>query len=279
MKRNLHIAGITGRVGIAGFFLLSLIWLAPFLWILLSSFKTYAETVSLPVRILPRSFLNFDNYTELVTDLNFGSYYKNNIIITLGILIPQLFFSSLAAYAFARIDFPLKNIIFVSLMAALMIPIQMILVPRYNMMLRFGWFNTYLAVIVPSIPSITTTFFIRQQIMTLPKSLDESAFLDGANHFRIFWSIIMPLCKSALLATGILCLVFAWNDFLWPLIIINNPDRYTLSIAVANLQGQFLVRENQIMTAALLVSLPVVVIFLITQRHFISGIAFSGIKE
>jgi multiple sugar transport system permease protein len=276
MKRNFHIAG---TIGVGGFFLLSLIWLAPFLWILLSSFKSYVETVSLPVRILPRNFLNLDNYTELMTDLNFGSYYKNNVIITLGILIPQLFFSSLAAYAFARIDFPLKNLIFVSLMTALMIPIQMILVPRYNMMLRFGWFNTYLAVIVPSIPSITTTFFIRQQIMTLPKSLDESAFLDGANHFRIYWSIIMPLCKSALLATGILCLVFAWNDFLWPLIIINSPDRYTLSIAVANLQGQFLVKENQIMTAALLVSLPVVVTFLITQRHFISGIAFSGIKE
>jgi multiple sugar transport system permease protein len=273
MKRCAYI------IGIIGFFILSLIWLGPLLWVFLSSFKTYAETVSIPIHILPKSFLNFSNYTELLGSLNFGSYYKNNIIITIGILIPQLFFSSLAAYAFARIDFPFKNFIFISLMAALMIPIQMILVPRYNMMLRFGWFNTYLAVIVPSIPSVTTTFFIRQQILSLPRSLDESAYLDGANHFRIYWSIIMPLCKSALLATGILCLVFAWNDFLWPLIIINSPERYTLSIAVANLQGQFLIRENQIMTAALLVSLPVVAVFLITQRYFISGIAFSGIKE
>jgi multiple sugar transport system permease protein len=273
MKKSAYI------IGIAGFFLLSLLWLGPFLWVFLSSLKTYSETVNLPVHILPRNMLNFENYIELMRDLNFASYYKNNIIITLGILIPQLFFSSLAAYAFARIDFPFKNVIFISLMAALMIPIQMILVPRYTMMLRFGWFNTYFAVIIPSIPSVTTTFFIRQQIMTLPKSLDESAILDGANHFRIYWSIVMPLCKSALLATGILCLVFAWNDFLWPLIIINNPDRYTLSIAVANLQGQFLIKENQIMTAALLVSLPVVVIFLITQRYFISGIALSGIKE
>ncbi|MDR3167263.1 MAG: carbohydrate ABC transporter permease [Treponema sp.] len=273
MKRISYIIGITG------FLLLSLVWLGPFLWAFLSSFKTYAETVSLPVHVLPKDFFNFNNYVEIMKDLNFGAYYKNNIIITLGILIPQLFFSSLAAYAFARLNFPLKNFIFVSLMTALMIPTQMILVPRYNMMIWFGWFNTYWAVIIPSIPSITTTFFIRQQIMTLPKSLDESAFLDGANHFRIYWSIIMPLCKSALLATGILCLVFAWNDFLWPLIIINSPERYTLSIAVANLQGQFLVKENQIMTAALLVSLPVVVIFLITQRYFIGGIAFSGIKE
>jgi multiple sugar transport system permease protein len=273
MKRCAYI------IGIIGFFILSLVWVGPLLWVFLSSFKTYAETVSIPVHILPKNFFNFSNYTELLGILNFGSYYKNNVIITAGILIPQLFFSSIAAYAFARIDFPFKNFIFISLMAALMIPVQMILVPRYNMMLRFGWFNTYLAVIVPSIPSITTTFFIRQQILSLPRSLDESARLDGANHFRIYWSIIMPLCKSALLATGILCLVFAWNDFLWPLIIINSPERYTLSIAVANLQGQFLIKENQIMTAALLVSLPVVAVFLITQRYFISGIAFSGIKE
>jgi multiple sugar transport system permease protein len=115
--------------------------------------------------------------------------------------------------------------------------------------------------------------------MSLPKSLDESAIIDGANHFCVYWFIILPLCKSALLATGILCLVFAWNDFLWPLIVINSTERYTLSIAVANLQGQHLTRENLIMTAALLVSLPVVVIFLFCQRYFIRGIALSGIKD
>lgn len=270
---------ILSIVGFIVFFLLALIWFVPFMWIFLSSFKTYAETVQLPVGILPKSFFNFENYQELLGRLNFFSYYKNNVIITLGILIPQLFFSSLAAYAFARIDFPFKNVIFVSLLVALMIPIQMILMPRYNLMIQFGWFNSYLAVIIPSIPSITTTFFIRQQIMSLPKSLDESAIIDGANHFRIYWSIIMPLCKSALLATGLLCLVFAWNDFLWPLIIINNPDAYTLSIATANLQGQNITKENLIITAAILVSIPVIGIFLITQRYFISGIALSGIKE
>ncbi|QQO08194.1 carbohydrate ABC transporter permease [Breznakiella homolactica] len=267
------------KLGIFFFFILAVIWLVPFMWIFLSSFKTYAETVTLPIRFLPGSFLNFDNYKELLGTLNFGAYYKNNIINTIGILVPQLFFSSLAAYAFARIDFPFKNIIFTSLLVALMIPIQMILMPRYNLMIKFGWFNTYLAVIIPSIPSVTTTFFVRQQIMGLPKSLDESAIIDGANHFRIFWSIIMPLCKSALLATGILCLVFAWNDFLWPLIVINNQERFTLSIAVANLQGQHLTKENLIMAAALLVSTPVIIVFLFTQRYFISGIALSGIKE
>jgi multiple sugar transport system permease protein len=258
---------------------LALVWLVPFFWIVLSSFKTYTETVQLPVNIFPKSFLNFGNYTELLGHLSFLSYYKNNVIITVGIVVPQLFLSAMAAYGFARLEFPFKEPVFVSLLLALMIPIQMILMPRYNMMIDFGWFNTYLAVIIPSIPSIFTTFYLRQAIMTLPKSLDESAIIDGANHFRVFWSIVMPLCKSALLAMGLLIIVSAWNDFLWPLIIINNPEAYTLSIAVANLKGQHLTKENLIMTAALLASLPVVIVFLITQRYFIEGIAMTGIKE
>jgi multiple sugar transport system permease protein len=259
--------------------LVSCVWLLPFAWVLLSSFKTYKETVQLPISLLPESFSNFSNYHELLVRLNFVQYYKNNLLVTIGILVPQLFFSSLAAYAFARIEFPFRDAIFVSLLVALMIPIQMILMPRYNMMIKFGWFNTFWAVIVPSIPSVTTTFFIRQQILSLPKSLDESAFMDGAGHFRIYWSIIMPLCKSAILAMGIMCIVFAWNDFLWPLVVINDESKYVLSIAVANLQGQTLTRDNLLLTAAVLVSMPIVALFLCLQRNFVEGVAMSGIKE
>ncbi|HOX32908.1 MAG TPA: carbohydrate ABC transporter permease [Spirochaetales bacterium] len=259
--------------------LVSLVWLLPFAWVLLSSLKTYRETVKLPIDFLPASFTNLANYRELLVRLNFIAYYKNNLIVTAGILLPQLFFSSLAAYAFARIEFPFRDAIFVSLLVALMVPIQMILMPRYNMMIKFGWFDTYWAVIVPSIPSVTTTFFIRQQILSLPKSLDESAYMDGAGHFRIYWSIIMPLCKSALLAMGIMCVVFAWNDFLWPLVVINKESRYVLSIAVANLQGQNLTRDNLLLTAAVLVSAPIVTLFLCLQRNFVEGVAMSGIKE
>lgn len=265
-----------------GFFILAvfaLITLVPFFWIVVSSFKTYRETVQIPVVFFPASFTNLDNYKELFGRLNFLSYYKNNIINTIGITFPQLFLSSLAAYAFARIDFPFKNVIFVSLLLALMIPIQMILMPRYKLILDLGLFDSYLGIIIPSIPSVTTTFYMRQQIMSLPRSLDESAYLDGAGHFRIFWSILLPLCHSALLATGIMCLVFSWNDFLWPLVVINSTEKYTLSIAVANLQGQHLTRDNLLLTAAVVVSLPMVAVFIISQRYFIEGIALSGIKE
>jgi multiple sugar transport system permease protein len=253
--------------------------LIPFFWIVVSSFKTYKETVQIPVVFFPASFSYFDNYKELFGRLNFLVYYKNNIINTVGITVPQLLLSSLAAYAFARIDFPGKNIIFISLLLALMIPMQMILLPRYKLILEMGLFDSYLGIIIPSIPSVTTTFYMRQQILSLPKSLDESAFLDGAGHFRIFWSILLPLCHSALLATGILCLVFSWNDFLWPLIVINSTEKYTLSIAVANLQGQHLTKDNLLLSAAVVVSIPMIAVFIFTQRYFIEGIALSGIKE
>jgi multiple sugar transport system permease protein len=265
--------------GLFLFFLVTLVWLVPFAWIFLSTFKTHPETVQLPVNFLPRSFTYFGNFTELLGKMNFVNYYKNNIIVTLGILIPQVFLSSMAAYGFARMEFRFKNGIFMSLFIALMVPLQMILMPRYNMMIAFGWIDSYLGVIIPSIPSVTVTFFIRQQIMGLPRSLDESAIIDGANHWVIYWYIIMPLCKSAVMATGLMCLVFAWNLFLWPLIVINNPAWYTLSIGTANLQGQMMTRENLLMTAALLVSLPVIIIFLFTQKHFINGVAMTGIKE
>ncbi|MBI9094416.1 MAG: carbohydrate ABC transporter permease [Sphaerochaeta sp.] len=259
--------------------LIAMLALVPFFWIVVSSFKTYKETVQIPVIFFPGSFKYFDNYKELFGKLNFLQYYKNNIINTLGITIPQLLLSSLAAYAFARIDFPGKNIIFISLLLALMIPMQMILLPRYKLILEMGLFDSYLGIIIPSIPSVTTTFYMRQQILSLPKSLDESAYLDGAGHFRIFWSILLPLCHSALLATGIMCLVFSWNDFLWPLIVINSTEKYTLSIAVANLQGQHLTKDNLLLTAAVVVSIPMIAVFIISQRYFIEGIALSGIKE
>lgn len=256
---------LASRLNFTLLLIIATVALVPFFWIIVSSFKTYKETVQYPVVFFPESFKNVDNYKELFGKLNFFQYYKNNIIITLGITVPQILLCSLAAYAFARIDFPGKNIIFVSLLIALMIPMQMILLPRYKLILSMGLFDSYLGVIIPSIPSVTTTFYMRQQIMSLPKSLDESAYLDGAGHMRIFWSILLPLCHSALMATGILCLVFSWNDFLWPLIVINSTEKYTLSIAVANLQGQHLTKDNLLLTAAVVVSIPMIAVFIFSN--------------
>lgn len=262
---------------VLGFSVFSFLVMLPFLWMVLTSFKTFPETIKVPMQWLPRS-LNWENYQQMINKLNFGRYYTNTLLVTVGITLPQLFLSSLAAYAFARLDFPGKNVIFVILLGALMIPLQMVLLPRYLLMTKFGWVDTFYAVIVPEVPSIYGTFFIRQHLKTLPKELDESAELDGCSYPRIFWSILLPLCTSTLIAMGILTVVFAWNSFLWPLINLNDPLKYVLSIGVANLQGQYTTKYNLLTAASVLATLPILILFVAGQRYFLEGIAASGLK-
>ena len=264
-------------VTVCGLSLMAAFVLLPFVWMILTSFKTYKETIKVPLVWLPSSFY-LGNYEEVLTKMKFGNYYRNTALMTVGITVPQLFFSAMAAYAFARLDFPGKNFIFLTLMGALMIPLQMVLIPRYLLMINFKWVDTFWGVIVPEIASIYGTFFIRQQFMTLPKELDESAELDGCSYPRIFWSILLPLCSSTIIAMGILTLVFAWNNFLWPLIVLTDTDKYVLSIAIANLQGQYSTRYNLLTTASVLGTLPILVVFVIGQRYFLEGIATSGMK-
>ena len=249
----------------------------PFVWMVLTAFKTERETMLIPMQFLPES-LNFENFVLVFTRFNFHIYYWNSIITAIGITIPQVFISSFAAYAFARIDFPGKNIIFVILMMGLMVPLQMILVPRFALMMTFGWVNNLIAVIVPGIPSIFATFFIRQHIMTIPKELDESARIDGCSHLGILTLIILPLSKSTLIAMSILTLVFAWNALIWPLTILSSMDNFTLPIGIANFQGQFIVRFNDLMAGATVAVLPILVVFLIGQKYFLEGISTTGLK-
>jgi len=257
--------------------LLSVITAMPFVWMVLTAFKTEMETMSIPMQFLPES-LQWVNFTEIFGRFNFMVYYINTIITAVGITIPQVLISALAAYAFARIDFPGKNIIFVMLMMALMVPMQLILVPRFVLMMHFGWLDNLIAVIVPSIASIFATFFIRQHIMTIPKELDESAYLDGCSHFGIFRFIILPLCKPTLAAMGILALTFSWNTLLWPLIVLSSMSNFTLPIGIANFRGQFNVTFNLLMAGATVSILPVLVAFLIGQKYFLEGIATTGLK-
>ncbi len=264
-------------ITVAGLTLLAFVVMLPFLWMVLTSFKTFKETMKVPVKWIPDAFY-LGNYQEVLTKMKFGNYYVNTGFVTIGIAIPQLMLSAMAGYAFARLEFPGKNLIFMILMAALMIPLQMVLLPRFLLLINFRWVDTFQGVIIPEIASIYGTFFIRQQFMTLPKELDESAELDGCSYPRIFWSILLPLCTSTLIAFGILVVVFAWNSFLWPLITLSDPNKYVLSIAIANLQGQHTTKYNLLTTASVLGTLPILVIFVVGQKYFIEGIATSGLK-
>ena len=257
--------------------LFSVITAMPFIWMVLTAFKTEMETMRIPMQFFPEA-LQWENFTLIFERFNFLTYYINSVITAIGITIPQILISALAAYAFARIDFPGKSVIFVTLMMALMVPMQLILVPRFVLMMHFGWVDSLAAVIVPGIPSIFATFFIRQHIMTIPKELDESAYLDGCSHFGIFRFIILPLCKPTLAAMGILALTFSWNTLLWPLTILNSMGNFTLPIGIAHFRGQFGVTFNLLMTGATASVLPILVAFLIGQRYFLEGISTTGLK-
>jgi multiple sugar transport system permease protein len=257
----------------------ALIVVSPFIWMFLTSFKTYPETVKIPVTWLPQR-LYLGNYEDLLLRMNFLAYYNNTILVTLGITIPQLFVSALAAYAFARLNFPGKNIIFVCLTAAMMIPLQMILLPRYSLLVSFGWLDRFIGVIIPTIPSISSCFFLRQHMLTLPRELDESAILDGCSFFRIFWSIILPLSKSSLVAIGILVFTWSWNDLLWPLIVLTSAGKYVLSLILALIQSRYetFIQYNILLAASVLTTLPILILVIVGQKYFVEGIASTGMK-
>ena len=255
----------------------SVIMIFPFIWMVLTSFKTFAESVALPIVWFPAEW-NFKNYAEILEKLDFITYYKNTIIYTGVVLFGQLFLCSLAGYSFARLNFRFKNVIFFLILAVLMVPPQMTLIPRYQMMNYLGWVDTYKGLIIPIIPSAYGTFFLRQFFMTLPRELEDSAKIDGCSYFRIYWNIMLPLCTSALVAYGIITAIATWNDLLWPLIVTNSNSMRVLSVAMACLQGQNGTKYQLLMAASVLSTIPTLVAFIIGQKHFIKGIALTGIK-
>lgn len=255
----------------------AVIMVFPFIWMLLTSFKTFKEAIQVPIVWLPQEWM-LSNYGTVLQKLNFGVYYRNTIIMTLSILLGQLFLCSLAGFAFARLKFPGKNLIFFIILSVLMVPPQMTLIPRYLMMDYLGWVDTFKALIIPMIPSAYGTFFLRQFFRSLPQELEDSAKIDGCSYFRIYWNIMLPLCTSALVAYGILNFLASWNDLLWPLIVTNSENMRVLSIAMASMQGQNGTQYQLLMAASVMATIPTVIVFMFGQKHFIKGIAMTGLK-
>lgn len=253
------------------------IMIIPFAWMILTSFKTFQETLVFPIKWLPAS-LNLANYEEVLEKLNFGRYYLNTIFITVTITLVQVFFCTMAAYGFGRLVFPGRNIIFILLLSMLMIPQQMILIPAYVLLGKFHWIDTFYALTIPHFFSAYGTFFLRQFFMTLPKDLEESAIIDGCSHFRVYWSIVLPLCGTAIAAFSIFTVLWAWNDLVWPLIMSSKDSVRVLSVGIATLMGQHNTKNNLLMAASVLATTPMVVLFIICQKQFIAGIAVTGMK-
>jgi multiple sugar transport system permease protein len=233
--------------------------------------------MQIPPTIFPKEF-KFQNYLEVFEKINFAQYYINTIIITVARTVFQLILCSLAAYAFARLRFPGKNIIFITILSVLMVPSQVIMIPSFVIMRELGWIDTFYAIIVPGIFSAFGTFLLRQFFMAIPKELDEAAKIDGCSFFGIYWRIILPLSKPALVSLAIFTILASWNDFLWPLIVTNSDEMRVLSIGIATFQGQYATDYPLLMAGALMATAPMIIIFLFLQKYFIEGIALSGVK-
>ncbi|TJY44029.1 carbohydrate ABC transporter permease [Cohnella pontilimi] len=255
----------------------SVFMVVPFLWMLSTSLKTYAESMQVPPVWIPSDW-HFDNYSKVLETVNFTRYYWNTFFMTAGRTIGQLLLCSLAAYAFACLRFPGKSIIFVAMLSVLMIPSQVVMIPSFVIMRNLDWLDTFYVLIIPGIFSAFGTFLLRQFFMGLPKELEEAAKIDGSSYFGIYWRIYLPLSSSALVSLAIFTILASWNDLQWPLIMTSEESMRVLSIGISSFQGQHATDYPLLMAAAVMATIPIILIFIFFQRYFIEGIAMSGIK-
>ncbi len=249
----------------------------PFIWQLLTSFKTLGDSIQVPPSLLPDPWV-FTNYAEVFESMPFGQMFANSVMLTVGRTLGQVVLCTMAGYAFARIPFPGRNAVFVVFLSVLMVPSQLYLLPQYEIIQSLGWLNTLQALIVPGIFSAFGTFLMRQFFMSLPAELEEAARIDGANPWQTFWRIMLPLAKPGIIALVVFTVLWSWNDLLWPLIVTTDPDKMPLSVGLSQLVGLHGTDYPVLMAGALLATLPMLITFMILQRQFIQGIAFSGSK-
>lgn len=255
----------------------SLIMVMPFVWMFLTSFKTYGESIAIPLTFLPEEW-RLDNYQEVNQRVNFLILYINTIIVIVARVLCALVFSSMAGYAFSRLQFRGRNALFAIVIIQMMIPSQVGTIPQYLMTAKLGLLDTVAGIVFPGIVSAFGAFFMRQAFMSLPHELEEAAKIDGCNHWQIFYRVMLPQVKTPMMALSIFTALFAWKDLMWPLIINVSPDKMTISAGLAMLKGQFLVDYPVIMAGAVFSTLPMILIYICLQKHFVEGVATSGIK-
>jgi multiple sugar transport system permease protein len=251
--------------------------LLPFFWMITTSLKTYTDSVQIPPVWFPKH-PDFTWYPKIFQQVPFGRFYLNTIWVTVGRTVPQVIFCSMAAYGFARLRFPGRSVIFICILAILMVPSQVLLIPQYFEMVRFHWVDTYKALIIPGIFSAYGTFLLRQFFMTLPKELEEAAVIDGCNPWTIFWRIMLPLTVPALAALTFFVVLWSWNDFIWPLVVTNDESMRVLSVGINSLQGVYTSQQPLLMAGAVMATIPLLIFFIVLQKFVIKGITFSGIK-
>jgi len=267
----------------------SLLWLVlavgavamvgPFYWMLATSFKIRQELLRFPPTWWPEVF-TWSNWQALenVAGQSFVTFFRNSIFLSTTITALTLLISAMTGYVFAKLPFPGRNRLFWVVLSMMMIPFTVSIIPSYALMVRLGWIDSYLALIVPIVFNPFGIFLMRQFMLSLPGDLLDAARMDGASEFRVFFQIVLPLSQAALAALGILTFLAQWDNFLWPLVILNSPEKYTVPIALAQFRGRLGTDVGPTAAASILAVLPVLVIYIFAQRKFVEGIALTGMK-
>jgi multiple sugar transport system permease protein len=252
------------------------ITIGPFLWSFIVSLKPSSE-VNKPG--IDFSALSFKNYKFILTNFPFARWMFNSIVVGLICTIGNLIFNSMAGYALARINFPGKKALFLAILGMMMIPGQVLMVPMYMLLSKLGWINTYKGLTIPFLISMFGIFLMRQFFLSIPKSLEEAAAIDGLGRFGTFFRIILPMATTALTTQFILMFTGSWNAFLWPSLLTASQSMYTLPVGLNSFYGQHYSLWDQVLAGAMLLSVPMILVFLIFQKNFIKGIATTGSKE
>jgi ABC-type glycerol-3-phosphate transport system permease component len=266
---------ITRILAYAVLVLISALYFVPFLWSVSTSLKPLPETAYFS--IVPHHW-TWVAYHDVWTKYNFARYIENSFGLSAAITLLTLFLAGLGGYAFARLRFPGRELLFLLVLGTLMIPDQLRLVPIYELLVKWGLINTYTGYVLVKLGLATSMFLMRQYFLTIPRDLEEAAKLDGAGYFKTFWRVMLPLAGPALAAVTILEFQGAWNDFFWASLLLQTPDHYTVQFGLAQFVFQYHTEWPKLMAASVIAIVPIAMIYLIFQRYFVAGVASAGVK-
>ncbi len=257
--------------------LTSLIMLMPFYWSVTTSLKLEEFVFASPPQWWPTP-ATLQHYVYVLTQLSFGRYFLNSLLVSGAITAGNVFFDTLAAYAFAKLRFPGRNVIFFLLLMGLMVPFQVNLIPMYRLMSILKWLDSFAALIIPSLTSITGIFLMRQFMNSIPDEILDSARIDGCSEFGVFAQVVFPLSLPGIATLVIITFMGAWNDFLWPRLVLSSQKVFTLPLGLTQLQSRYTSSEAQVMAGTVLVALPMILVFLMMQTRFIEGMTAGAVK-
>jgi multiple sugar transport system permease protein len=257
---------------------LALATIAPFLWMVATSLKELPDILTYPPKWIPERFTT-ENFVSAFQAAPFGRFYFNSVFVASAVTLGQLFTCSLAAYAFARLQFRGREVLFYIFLGTMMIPGQVTMIPGFMVLHWLGWIDTYAALIVPGLASAFGTFLLRQFFLTIPRDLEDAASLDGCSRFGVLWRIILPLSRPALATLAVFTFMGVFNDFLWALVVVSSEEMKTVQLGLAIFRDRYQTDWGQLMAASVVSTLPILTVFFFAQRYFIRGITLSGLKD